>query len=477
MDERDRLPGSPGIRALRGRAVSIDANPFLAPARDCIVHHEDALVVIEDGCVTGFGPYALLRRALPAGVEPVHYEDALIMPGLVDTHVHYPQMQMIGAFGEQLLQWLERYTFPTELAFADTAHAEAVARLFFRELLRAGTTTACVYCTVHPQSVDAFFAESERFNTRMVAGKVLMDRNAPPALLDTAQRGFDESAALIRRWHGRGRQHYCVTPRFAPSCTEAQLDAAGALLRGHEDLFLQTHLCESPEEIAWVRELFPARSSYLDVYAHAGLVGPRSVFGHAVHASEEDFCTCHATGAALSHCPTSNLFLGSGLFRLFDALDPRRPVRVGVGTDIGAGTTFSLVRTLGETYKVAALRGGRLDAIGAFYLATLGGAEALRLDDRIGRIAVGMDADLCVLDLAATPLLAFRSRYCEDVEDLLFVLMTLGDERLVKATYVAGEPVYDAGRAGDPVRYPARPERDAVPRDRDAAGQVRQAQA
>ncbi len=447
------IPRRP-VHALRGRAVSIDRNPFLHSARDALVHHEDALVVVEGGRIAAFGPYEALRAALPAGVEPVHHENALIMPGFVDTHVHYPQMQIVGAFGTQLLQWLDRYTFPAELAFADAAHAARVARLFFREILRAGTTTACVYCTVHPQSVEAFFTESERFNTRMVAGKVLMDRHAPAALLDTAQRGYDESAALIRRWHGRGRQHYCVTPRFAPSCTEAQLDAAGSLLREHDGLFLQTHLCETRDEIAWVRDLFPARSSYLDVYAHAGLVGPRSVFGHAVHASEDDFCTCHASGAALSHCPTSNLFLGSGLFRLFDALDPRRPVRVGLGTDIGAGTSFSLVRTLGEAYKVAALQGDKLDAIRAFYLATLGGAEALHLDDRIGRIAVGMDADLCVLDLAASPLLAFRSGHCDTIEDLMFVLMTIGDERLVKATYVAGECVYDAGRPGDTILYP-----------------------
>jgi guanine deaminase len=454
--EREGSPSEPPgkVRALRGRAVTLVDNPFLKPGRDCLVHYEDALVVIEDGRVAVFGDHEAVRARLPPGVEPVRYENALITPGFIDTHVHYPQLQMVGAFGEQLLQWLDRYTFPAELAFADRAHAEAVAGLFLREILRAGTTTAAIYCTVHPHSVDAFFAESKRFNTRMVAGKVLMDRNAPAALLDTAQRGYDESAALIRRWHGRGRQHYCVTPRFAASCTEAQLDTAGALLREHADLFLQTHLCESPAEVEWVKQLFPARASYLDVYAHAGLVGPRSVLGHAIHMAEEDFHTCHAAGAALAHCPTSNMFLGSGLFRLFDAMDARRPVLVGLGTDIGAGTTLSLVKTLGEAYKVATLRGDKLDSVKAFYLATLGGARALRLDDRVGRIALGMEADLCVLDLAATPLLRFRTRFCDGIEDLMFVLMTLGDERAVRATYVAGEPVYDSARSGDPFRYP-----------------------
>lgn len=438
----DAAPGPCRRRhAIRGRAVTLTGNPFLHPARDCLVHHEDALIVIEEGRVAAFGAY---DGRVPDGVETVRYEDALITAGFVDAHVHYPQLGMMGAPGAPLLQWLERYTFPAELAFADRAHADRVARLFLRELLAAGTTTAAVYCTVHPGSVDAFFAESERLGTLMIAGKVLMDRNAPAALLDTAQRGYDESTALIARWHGRGRGLYAVTPRFAPACTQAQLDAAGTLLGEHDGLYLQTHLCESAAEVAWVRELFPSRSSYLDVYARAGLVGPRSVFGHAIHVGEADFCTCHAAGAAIAHCPTSNLFLGSGLFQLFDALDPRRPVRVGIGTDVGAGTTLSLPRTLGEAYKVAALRGDVLDAVRAFWLATLGGAEALRLDHRIGRIAPGHDADLCVLDLRASPLLAFRAGTCETVEELLFVLMTLGDARGVRATYVAGERVHPA---------------------------------
>ncbi len=453
QDPSAASPAAPARRALRGRAASLSGNPFLADG--CLDHVEDALILIEDGRIAAFGPYAETAGRLPADMPVEHYENALILPGLIDTHVHYPQLQVIASYGEQLLAWLHAYTFPAELQFADSAHAERVAKLFFREILGAGTTTAMVYCTVHPGSVEAFFAESERFNTRMIAGKVLMDRNAPAALLDTAQRGYDESKALIARWHGRGRQLYAVTPRFAGSCTPAQLDAAGALLDEHDGLFLQTHLSENTDEVAWVMSLFPDRASYLDIYAHSGLVRPRSVFGHAIHVGEEEFCTCHATGAALAHCPTSNGFLGSGLFRLFDALDPRRPVRVGLGTDVGAGTTLSLLKTLGEAYKVAALRGTKLDAARAFWLATLGGAEALRLDDRIGRIAPGYEADLCVLDLAATPLLGFRTGLCEDIEDLLFVLMTLGDHRTVRATWVAGECVYDARRAGDPLRYPA----------------------
>ncbi|WGF88280.1 guanine deaminase [Marinivivus vitaminiproducens] len=439
-------------QALRGRAVTFADDPFLHPAQDCLVHHEDALILTAGGRIAAFGPYAELAPSLPEGVEPVRYDDAILSAGFVDAHVHYPQLTMVGAYGEQLLEWLQRYTFPAERAFADPAHAGRMADLFLRELLRGGTTTAMVYCTVHPHSVDAFFAESARFGTRMIAGKVLMDRNAPADLLDTAERGYRESTDLIARWHGQGRHHYAVTPRFAPSCTSAQLDAAGTLLREHDGVYLQTHLCENPAEIAWVRELFPERASYLDVYAQAGLVGRRSVLGHAIHVHEEDFCTCHAQGAAIAHCPTSNLFLGSGLFRLFDAADPRRPVRVGLGTDIGAGTALCQLRTLGEAYKVAALQGGRLDAVRAFYLATSGGARALSLDDRIGRLAPGHDADIVVLDPRATPVLEARTARSESIEDLLFALMTLGDDRAVRATWVAGTCVYNRDRAA-PFRH------------------------
>ena len=429
--------------ALRGRVITFAGDPFQSPSAACLVHIADALVLIEGGTIAAVGDYAAMHPQLPPGIDIVHYPDSILCPGFIDTHVHYPQMQMIGAFGEQLLSWLNKYTFVAEAQFADRAHAERVAALFFRELLRSGTTTAAVYCTVHPQSVDAFFAESMRYGTLMVAGKVLMDRNAPHNLLDTAQQGYDESEALIRRWHGTGRNLYCVTPRFAPTSTEAQLDAAGALLKAHDGLYLQTHLSENQSEVAWVHELFPQRSSYLDVYAHAGLVGRRSVFGHAIHLTEEDFCTCHATGAALSHCPTSNLFLGSGLFRLFDAVDSRRPVRVGLGTDVGAGTSLSQLKTLNEAYKVAALAGTRLDAVQAFYLATLGGAQALDLDDRLGKIAPGYDADLCVIDLKSSPLLDFRLGYCETIEEMLFVFVTLGDHRSIRATYVGGHRVFD----------------------------------
>jgi guanine deaminase len=442
------------VQAIRGGMITHTDDPFQTGRDRSFVHESDALVVIANGRIQAVGAYAALKPTLPAGVVPVEYRDSIITAGFVDTHVHYPQLQMIGAFGEQLLEWLQKYTFVAEQAFADKAHADMVAAKFLRALIGAGTTTAAVYCTVHPQSVDAFFEESARFNTRMVAGKVLMDRNAPAGLLDTAERGFAESKALIDRWHGQGRQHYCVTPRFAGSSTEAQLEAAAALLKEAPELFMQTHLAENTAEVAWVASLFPARRSYLDIYAHAGLATPRAVFGHAIHLDEADFCTCHQTGSALSHCPTSNLFLGSGLFRLRDAHDPRRPVRVGLGTDVGAGTSLSHLQTLNEAYKVQQLAGNRLTAVQAFYLATLGGARSLYLDDRIGRLAPGFDADICVLDTKATDLLAFRTQYCNDIDELLFVLMTLGDDRAVRATYVAGHLAYDRDRPEGAFAYP-----------------------
>ena len=437
--------------ALRGDVASLRADPFLETPGDCLDHIPDALVVIEDGLIASVAPY---DEAAARGLEVAHYPDGIIVPGFIDGHVHYPQTQMIGAFGEQLLQWLDQYTFVAEQQFADPAHAETVARIFLRELLRNGTTTAAVYCTVHPQSVDAFFGESERFNTRMIAGKVLMDRNCPEALRDTAETGYAQSKALIERWHGRGRQHYCVTPRFAASSSDAQLAAAGRLWQEHPGTYMQTHICETTDEIEWVMRLFPERSGYLDIYDHAGLTGPRAIFGHGVHMTEAEFAHCHATGSALAHCPTSNLFLGSGLFEVFAARRHDRPVRTALGTDLGAGTSFSQLQTLNEAYKVAQLNRTKLTAAHALWLATRGGAEALYLDDRLGQVAPGMEADLAVLDMAATPLIKFRSSYASDLMERLFVLMTLGDDRAVRATYVAGARVYDRDRP-EQFRYPA----------------------
>jgi guanine deaminase len=440
------MPTPNAVTALRGPALTFVGDPFLVGAEGAVRHEPDALIVIDSGTITAFGPYDATRGQLPAGATVTRYgSDSLIVPGFIDAHVHYPQLQMIGAGGHSLIDWLNVYAFPAEEQFADAEHARDVARMFLRELLRVGTTTAAVYCTVFPQSVDTFFEESARLNTRMIAGKVLMDRHAPVVLLDTAQRGYDDSKALIARWHGRGRQLYAITPRFAPTSTPAQMEMAGALWKEHPGTYLQSHVCENRGEIEWVRQLYPERTSYVDVYDHYGQLGPRAVYGHAVWFEEADFRRYHDTGTAIAHCPTSNLFLGSGLFKIGEARRRDRPVRVGLGTDVGAGTSVSPLATMNEAYKVAQLTGHPLTAAHAFYLATAGGAQALYLNDRIGSIAPGYEADLVVLDLHSTPLIDYRMKYCRDLEEALFVQLVLADDRAIRATYVAGRLLHEPG--------------------------------
>lgn len=436
------------ITALRGPLAYCTDDPFLAGAT-ALRYERDGLLICRDGIVDAVGAYHALRGQLPDDCAVSDYSDCLIVPGFVDTHIHYVQTGIIGAQGRQLLDWLERYTFPAEIAFSDPDEAKRTASTFCDELLRHGTTTALVFCSVHPGSVDAIFEQAARRNMLLIAGKVLMDRNAPEPLRDTAQTGYDQSKALLRKWHRNGRCRYAITPRFAATSSPEQLELAGALWGEYPDVHLHTHIAENRNEIAWVRELFPERANYLDVYAHYGLTGRRAVLAHGVHLDEPALCRCHETGTALSHCPTSNLFLGSGLFRMRHVRDPRRPVQVGLGTDIGAGTSFSLLATMGEAYKVSQMVGEPIDAIEAFYLATLGGARALDLADRIGTFASGKDADCVVLDPRATPLLAFRTARAAGIEEMLAVLMTLGDDRCVRATYVAGSPVHERDRPGD----------------------------
>jgi guanine deaminase len=427
------------VTALRGTIVTCRGDPFLTDPSKAFVTERDGIVVCRDGVVEQVGPAQEIMRSLPAGTVVTHHQGCLIAPGFIDTHVHYVQTGIIGSYGEQLLDWLDRYAFPAEMAFSDPAHAEAMARVFCDELLRNGTTTALVFCAVYPQSVDALFAEAERRGMRIIAGKVLMDRNAPEELRDTAQQGYDDSKALISRWHGRGRALYAVTPRFAGTSTPAQLDAAGTLWREHAGVLMQTHISENLREIEWTAELFPERKNYLDIYDRHGLIGPRAVLAHGVHLAEDEICRCHESGATIAHCPTSNLFLGSGLFQMSRFKDARRPVEVGLGSDVGGGTSFSLLATMGAAYEIAQINGRTLSAVQAFYLATLGGARALSLEERIGSIAPGREADLIVLDPKATPLLALRCERAESIEDQLFALIMLADDRAVAATYVAGK--------------------------------------
>jgi guanine deaminase len=426
------------ISALRGTLVTFTGDPFLVDPASAFVYEPDGLVICRDGIIEAMGSYDNVRSTLPQDVPITDYSGCIISAGFIDTHTHYVQTGIIAAPGKHLLQWVSDYVYPVEEAFADEAHARDVAAVFCDALLRNGTTTACVYCAVYPQSVDALFAEAEQRRMRLIAGKCMMDRNVPEALRDTAQSGYDQSKALIAKWHKKGRLLYAITPRWAGSSTPAQLEAAGALWREHPELHVQTHIAENREEVAFIAKLFPERKDFLDVYDHYGLVGRRAVLGHAIWFSESEFCRVHEREASIAHCPTSNLFLGSGLFQLRQAKDKARPIHVGIGTDIGAGTSFSHLATLNEAYKVAALNEAPIGALEAFYLATLGGARALDLDDRIGSLAPGREADLVVLDPNATKLLAFRNRRSQSIEEILFVLMMLGDDRAVRATYVAG---------------------------------------
>jgi len=426
------------ITALRGTLVTFTGDPFLVNPGSAFVHEPDGLIVCRDGIIEAVGPYDSVRSTLPKDVPITDYSGCIISAGFIDTHVHYVQTGIIAAPGKQLLQWVSDYVYPVEEAFANEAHGRAVAAVFCDALLHNGTTTACVYCAVYPQSVDALFAEAEQRRMRMIAGKCMMDRNVPEALRDTPQSGYDQSKALIAKWHGKGRLLYAITPRWAGSSTPAQLEAAGALWREHPELHVQTHIAENRDEVAFIAKLFPERKDFLDVYDHYGLVGRRAVLGHAIWFSESEFCRVHEREASIAHCPTSNLFLGSGLFQLRKAKDKTRPIHVGIGTDIGAGTSFSQLATLNEAYKVAALNEAPIGALEGLYLATLGGARALDLDGRIGSLQQGREADLVLLDPSATPLLAFRNARSQSIEETLFVLMTLGDDRAVRATYVAG---------------------------------------
>ncbi|MCZ4322657.1 guanine deaminase [Pseudomonas anguilliseptica] len=427
------------VKAYRAAILHSIADPAVVGVEQSYEYFEDGVLVVDNGQVAKVGHAADLLPTLK-GVEITEYRDALITPGFIDTHIHYPQTGMIASYGEQLLDWLNTYTFPTEQQFADKAHAADVAGIFLKELLRNGTTTALVFGTVHKQSVDAFFEAAQALNLRMIAGKVLMDRNAPDYLTDTPESGYADSKELIERWHGKGRLHYAVTPRFAPTSTPEQLTLAGKLLGEYPDLYMHTHLSENHKEIEWVKALFPERKGYLDVYDHYKLIGARSVFAHGVHLCDDECKRLAETGSAVAFCPTSNLFLGSGLFDL-NKLE-EHGVRVGLGTDVGAGTSFSQLQSLNEAYKVMQLQGKKLDPFKSLYLATLGGANALYLDDKIGNFASGKDADFVVLDYNATPLISYRMQQAKTLDEKLFALTMLGDDRAVKETFAAGQSVH-----------------------------------
>ncbi|MBY6118494.1 guanine deaminase [Mameliella alba] len=419
-----------------GQTLTFTADP-LVEGPGAARHDRHGALVIEDGVITEVGGAEALRRGDFSSTTD--HGQALLLPGFIDAHAHYPQTAMIASWGKRLIDWLNTYTFPEEMRFGDPGYAAEIAGRYLDLLLAQGTTTVCSYCTIHPASVDAFFEAAAARGMRVLAGKTCMDRNAPEGLRDTAQSAYDDSKALLTHWHGKGRASYVITPRFSPTSTPEQLSALGSLWAEHPDCLMQTHLSEQTDEIAWVKSLFPQARDYLDTYEAHGLLGANGLYGHAIHLEPREKDRLRETGAALIHCPTSNTFIGSGLFDM-DGLT-RAGHRVGLATDTGGGSSFSMLRSMAAAYEIAQLRGRALHPAELIWLATTGSARALRLDNRIGSLAPGMEADFIALDLASTPAIAQRSARAKDLWEALFPTIMMGDDRAIAATYVAGRRV------------------------------------
>jgi guanine deaminase len=432
------------VKLFRARVFSPISDPFAGDPSTSYVYYDDGFVALDGDRIAAVGDF----RDAPRGSAALTQlgRDALITPGFFDTHLHAPQLEMIGSYGGHLLEWLNRYTFPTEAKFADPAHARAIAEAFYDELLRHGTLCALIFSTIHAEATDIFFAEAERRGFRGIVGKTMMDRNAPDALLEDAERSYDESRALASKWHKRGLLRYAVTPRFAPTSTPRLLELAGKLKQEFPDAYVHTHISENRKEVEWVQQLFP-EAEYADVYDRYGLLDERSVLAHGVWLTEEELDLLSRRHSNIAHCPNSNLFLGSGLFPLHHVL--ASGVRVGLGTDIGAGTTPSMFTAMADAYKVQQVQNVSLSPFQLWYLATLGGARVLSLDGESGSLEAGKSADFLILDLKATPLIALRSGRAESIEDLLAGLIFMGDDRVVKSGWIAGREVVtrDTARA------------------------------
>ncbi len=424
-------------KLLRGRVLDFVAEPKSIDDSSAYRFFEDGAVLLLGGKIVALGDWDNVRGQAPEGCPVTDHRPHLIMPGLIDPHLHFVQMQVVASYAANLLEWLNTYTFVEEQKFADPEHGAQIAEAFFDTLIRHGTTSAAAYCSVHAASAEAFFAEAEKRNMAMIGGKCMMDRNCPEALRDSPQTGYDETKALIEKWHGRGRANYAITPRFAITSTPEQMEMVGALAAEFPDVYVQTHLSENMDEIAFTMELYPERADYLEVYEHYGLLGDKSLFGHAIHLSEREIGAMVETASVAVSCPTSNLFLGSGLFD-HDRLN-KAGVPIAVATDIGGGTSFSMFKTMDEFYKIQQLNGQRIDPLMSFYRMTLGNARALSLADRIGTLEPGSDADIVVLNAQATPEMALRYQTISSLSEELFLLQTLGDDRAVVETYVAGE--------------------------------------
>ncbi|MDO6728919.1 guanine deaminase [Marinovum sp. 2_MG-2023] len=429
---------------LRGRVLTFHAVPTDESDTAAYSYFADGAILMAGGVIEAMGDFADVAATAP-GVAVTDHRPNLLLPGFIDTHIHFPQVQVIASWGAQLLDWLNNYTFPAEVKFADSAHSAAMATRFYDQLIAHGTTSAVAFCSVHPTSAEAYFAEAARRDMRMIGGKVMMDRNAPEGLTDTPQQGYDESRALIDRWHGRGRAHYAITPRFAITSTPEQLEMAGALVAEHPDCYLQTHLSENHDEIAFTKSLYPDAPDYLGVYEKYGLLHERALLGHSIHLEPREIDVLAETGAKPVFCPTSNLFLGSGLYD--DAGLRGRGIAGAIATDVGAGTSYSMLQTLNEGYKVLQLQGQKLHPLAAFHWITRGNAVALGQADRIGTLDVGTEADVVVLNSRATDAMALRAEAAESLSEELFILQIMGDDRAIDQVYVAGKAQKTAAMA------------------------------
>lgn len=419
---------------LKGQVLSFSGTPFEGDPTDS-ARIEEA-VALRDGHIVAVGPSDRLCADTPQA-RVIDHGDRVIMAGFVDAHVHFPQTAMIASWGKRLIDWLNTYTFPEEMRFGDAGYAAEIAARYLDLTTAHGTTTMCSFATIHPESVEAFFAEAQRRNQRVVTGKTCMDRNAPDGLRDTPQTAYDQSKALLDRWHGVDRLSYAITPRFSPTSTPEQLDAMGALWAEHPDCLMQTHLSEQVDEIAWVRDLFPDARDYLDTYEAHGLLGERGLYGHAIHLEDRERARLREMGAALVHCPTSNTFIGSGLFDMMGLMKDGH--RIGLATDTGGGSSFSMLRTMAAAYEIGQLRGVPLHAAQLLWLATVGSAQALHMQDQIGNVVAGREADLIVLDLASTPAIAQRTACANDIWEALFATIMMGDDRAIHEVWIGGK--------------------------------------
>ena len=422
---------------LIGQTFETSGNPFTAPWQEVVRVNSQGAVAVSSGLIVDIGDATEMKAAYPRA-DVTDYGDRMICPGFIDAHVHYPQTAMIASWGKQLIDWLNTYTFPEEMRLADPDYANRIAERYFDLTLAAGTTTVCSFTTIHPHSVTSFFEAAETRGLRTVAGKTCMDRNAPGGLQDTAQSAYDDSKILLSEWHGRGRASYAITPRFSPTSTPEQLEALGALWTENPGCLMQTHLSEQLPEIDWVASLFPQARDYLDTYETFGLLGERGLYGHAIHLETREIDRISETGAALVHCPTSNAFIGSGLMDVAGLA--ARGINLGLATDTGGGSSFSMLRTMAAAYEIAQLRGVALHPAQLLWLATAGSARSLHLHDRIGTLRAGIEADLTILDLHSTPAIAQRASEAETIWEALFPTIMMGDDRAIAEVWINGRP-------------------------------------